>query len=413
MFRVWYSTESLADFIIDHTSLAARRPIKQKLYESDANNPTKFHTMPDHIRQILYLDSPDLIIERDSEPIFSIEISTEAGTGHNAFQRFARIAASVENGVPAFYIYPEAVIIQRQSTGTGWDVLNPAIFAALEAVMEIYDIPALLYYFPGDYPNSPSADTEAGEASNFNVKGLDLANNIKYAGCPNAARASMQRLFRALNLVINASDTSPAADIMSIPAIRDHRTWMSEQYVAKAAARPLTDMSPLSATLSIKTSTLLAYLKQYESGGYRIGELLRGRPVTLIYRANAKFRGDPYPGALAAVDYLACRTGTSFEDRRCNLVLAFGHVTGGEAGQPLEVADQNGSTISDLFAAVQNSESANLLTKDYNELRPFNKPRYLMQMRYGSTYSKRKDIRVYSYFADAILFPDGALWRDG
>ena len=36
-----------------------------------------------------------------------------------------------------------------------------------------------------------------------------------------------------------------------------------------------------------------------------------------------------------------------------------------------------------------------------------------MQVRYGSTYSKVKHIRVYSYFSDAILFPDGALWRDG
>jgi len=40
-------------------------------------------------------------------------------------------------------------------------------------------------------------------------------------------------------------------------------------------------------------------------------------------------------------------------------------------------------------------------------------PRYFMQVRYGSTYSKAKHIRVFSYFADAILFPDGSLWRDG
>ena len=52
--------------------------------------------------KILYLDAPDLIVEKDNEPIFSIEVTTEAGTGHNAFQRFARIAASVENCVPSF-----------------------------------------------------------------------------------------------------------------------------------------------------------------------------------------------------------------------------------------------------------------------------------------------------------------------
>lgn len=107
MFRVWYSTESFADFIINNTNLRHDNVIKNRMYESDANNPSRFHTMPDHIRKILYLDAPDIIVERDKEPIFSIEVTTEAGTGHNAFQRFARIAASVENDVPAFYIYPE------------------------------------------------------------------------------------------------------------------------------------------------------------------------------------------------------------------------------------------------------------------------------------------------------------------
>ena len=69
--------------------------------------------MPDHIRRILYLDAPDLIVEHNNEPIFSIEITTEAGTGHNAFQRFSRIAASVENSVPAFYIYiPKVPLFQ-------------------------------------------------------------------------------------------------------------------------------------------------------------------------------------------------------------------------------------------------------------------------------------------------------------
>lgn len=104
-YRVWYSTESFADYIIAHTDLRNKNVIKKKLYESDANNSRNFHTLPDHIKKILYLDAPDLIVELDSEPIFSVEVSTEAGTGHNSFQRFARLAASVENGVPAFYIY--------------------------------------------------------------------------------------------------------------------------------------------------------------------------------------------------------------------------------------------------------------------------------------------------------------------
>ncbi len=106
-YRIWYSTESFADYIIANTRLSGETYTKKKMYESDANNGTQFHTMPDHIKQILYLDAPDLIVEIDSEPIFSIEVSTEAGTGHNVFQRFGRLAASVENNVPTF------IFIQR------------------------------------------------------------------------------------------------------------------------------------------------------------------------------------------------------------------------------------------------------------------------------------------------------------
>ena len=148
-YRIWYSTESFADYVIAKTNLKNKNFVKKKMYESDANNAKNFHSMPDHIKQILYLDAPDLIVEIDTEPIFSIEVSTEAGTGHNAFQRFARLAASVENDVPAFYIYPEAAIITRQNTDPKWDKINPLVFKALDDVMNIYKNPcsALLFSF--------------------------------------------------------------------------------------------------------------------------------------------------------------------------------------------------------------------------------------------------------------------------
>jgi len=158
---------------------------------------------------------------------------------------------------------------------------------------------------------------------------------------------------------------------------------------------------------------LLNYLKQYETNHYFIGELLRSRSETIIYKVNAKFRGDPYPGALAAIDYLLCREGKTFEERKNNLVLVFGNLTVDEASRSIVISDINGSSIQSLFSDVKNSERHNLLSREYSDLRNSDIPRYFMQMRYGSTYSKVKHIRVYSYFADAILFPDGSLWRDG
>lgn len=416
MYRVWYSTESFADYIINHTSLFSHSNIvKNKLYESDANNPTRFHTMPDHIRRILYLDAPDLIVEKDNEPVFTIEMTTEAGTGHNAFQRFARIAASVENGVPAFYIYPEGAIITRRGLRPVWDKINPLIFRALESVMNIYEIPALLYYFPSDidvYLDSPQL------CPNLHRKGLRFETDIvNYPGCPDASSPSMTKMFEAINEILAITDrygVKPGrARLLGNLTIREQRNYMQNQFVLKANGKQPEDMSPLTAVTKIPTEYLLNYLSQYENASYQIGELLRLREDTAIYQVNARFRGDPYPGALAAIDYLACREGQTFEERRYNLVLIFGELEVDDSERTIRVYNRHGSSIEDFFRDVKNSAKHNLLVKDYSDLHSSEIPRYLMQVRYGSAYSKVKHIRVYSYFADVILFPDGSLWRDG
>lgn len=415
MYRVWYSTESFADFIIDNTVLSGMPNVtKNIMYESDASKPAKFHSVPDHIRKILYLDACDLIVEKDNEPVFSIEVTTEAGTGHNAFQRFARIAASVENSVPAFYIYPEGAIITRRGADPVWDKINPLIFRALESVMSIYQIPALLYYFPSDidhYLDQPSL------SPNLLQKGLRYDPNIvNYPGCPEATSASMQQMFEAINEIITSTEAqgvrAARERLLSNLVIRNHRTYMQDQFSTKANGRAADDMSPLTAVTRIRTEYLLNYLSQYEDAQYHIGELLRSREYTSIYQVNAHFRGDPYPGALAAIDYLKCREGKTFEERRDNLVLMFGKLDVNDQARTITVTNEHNSSITDFFNDVKNCSRHNLLTKNYDELANKDIPRYLMQVRYGSTYSKVKHIRVFSYFADALLFPDGSLWRD-
>lgn len=419
MYRVWYSTESFADYIINHTSLSGKPIIKNKIYESDANNPTRFHTMPDHIRKILYLDAPDLIVEKDNEAVFSIEVTTEAGTGHNAFQRFARIAAAVENNVPAFYIYPEGKLISRTNRRTGvvntkWDKINPLIFRALEGVMSVYNIPALLYYFPSDintYRNNPAA------SPHFTDKGLCFDSDIiNYSGCPDSTSNSMTDMFAAINEIIDATETLgviPARSrLLGNVIIRNKRNEMQTQFVTKSDGKLAEQMSPLSAVQLVPTQYLINYLSQYETGGYVLGELLKSRETTALYQVNAGFRGDPYPGCLAAIDYLSCRQGLTFEDRRNNLIMVWGRIEVDEVNQTLIIHNDNGSTIEDFFKDVKSCSRNNLLVKDYADLDNKEIPRYFMQVRYGSTYSKVKHIRVFSYFADAILFPDGSLWRD-
>lgn len=272
-YRIWYSTEEFADFIIDHTDLKDKECVKKKMYESDANNAKNFHTMPDHIKKILYLDAPDLIVEIDQEPIFSMEVSTEAGTGHNVFQRFARLAASVENNVPAFYIYPEAVIISRECGSTKWDRINPLIFKALENVMSIYHIPALFYYFPSDFKLCPD---NAILSENQKTGGLLYEPNKKYAGSPLSVDTEMRKMFYAINEVIEVFEKTGIVDgrkkLLGKHNIKEHKNWMSEEYYKKDGHQ---NMSPLSATIKIPTVYLLNYL---ECKNYSVGELLRSSP---------------------------------------------------------------------------------------------------------------------------------------
>ena len=227
----------------------------------------------------------------------------------------------------------------------------------------------------------------------------------------------MVKMFEAIDEVLTVTDkygVKPGRTrLLSNLTIRDQRNYMQNQFVTKAAGKPANEMSPLTAVRRVSTEFLLNYLSRYEDASYQIGELLKSREYTELYQVNAKFRGDPYPGALAAIDYLTCREGKTFEDRKDNLVLVFGELTIDYHARSLCINNAKRSTIDDFFADVQNSAKHNLLVKDYCHLRNVDIPRYLMQVRYGSTYSKVKHIRVYSYFADAILFPDGSLWRDG
>ena len=258
---------------------------------------------------------------------------------------------------------------------------------------------------------------DASQSPNQATKGLIFDNNIDYAGSPSANSPEMQNMFRGINEVIRATIREGVIEgrnsLLGNLVIRERRNFMNQEFQNKSSGRAINEMSPATSTVCVPTEYILNYLHQYETDEYSIGELLRGRENTIIYKVNANFRGDPYPGALAAIDYLLCREGKTFEERRNNLILLWGKLEIDDENRTIRILNEKNISINNFFADVKNSESKNLLTKDYSELESDKISRYYMQVRYGSTYSKVKHIRVYSYFADAILFPDGSLWRDG
>lgn len=411
--QIWYAGDArvFAEWITLHTDLKDRDPVFKELAESDANKPRHFFRMPARIRDILYLDAPDLIVSVNNVPILSIEISTEAGTGHNAFQRFSRLAAAVERGVPALYIYPEAVWVKRRDSNPRWDRINPLIFKTLCRVSQIFEVPAFLYFYPTEFRlGSPKAPTKGTLP-----KGLKHDPNPKFPGVPDPGSPDMRSLFEHVNGILELSDRhGPRHAGRASLSTGWAESWlrrMDDYWKANGSPIEAT-MSPLSSTIEVATSTLLEHLEIYADRRHDFGELLPSREKTIIYHPTGKYRnqGDPYTGSLAAIDYLWCRTGPTYEDRDKNLAVAFGsiHESGGELRieGPASVTDFV-TPIRDMYS----SEARVLLNKEYGDFRGAI-PRYMMQVRHGTTYTKRKDLRIYSYFCDVLLFKDGALWRE-
>jgi hypothetical protein len=414
---IWQPTgsDALVDWLVAHTNLAKFKSAGtleiKTLAKSDGDNPKLFFQMPAKIKEILYLDSPDLIISINSIPVLSLEISQEAGTGHNSFQRFSRIAAAVENGVAAFYIYPQAAIVKRGNKST-WDVINPLIFKTLEEIMKIHDIPAFLYFHPTEFSGSrtPVLKTNAS-----NPKGMVLEKDPLHPGQPNSQDPQMQEMFTHVNEILRLAHTLRPAEVGSASLkeiwARNKRQWMSTQWHKGSNNRSEQDMSPISATIEIDTAILLNHLKQYAGSNLDFGDLIADRDKTIIYNPEKNYRdsGDPYTGCLVALDYLLCRQGKSYEDRGKNLIIAFGEINLTKDNFSIVGPARINDYVGPIQSLYNNSNKV-LLGLSFAQIIG-QIPRYMMQVRHGTTYTKNKPSRIYAYFADAIIFEDGALWR--
>jgi len=389
----------------------------KRLYASDRSKD--FHTQPMRIKEILYLDQPDIILTKSElgheAPFASLEISEEAGSGHNGFQRFGRVAAAAERGVAAFYIYPEAIWVGRRKQGTltgTWDQINPNVYLSLERLMSVHGVPALLYHFPTDF----AGDRHQPPGSNASPKGQ--LYDAHHAGCPSASDASMRNLVDDIDQVIKLAMGMPTIDVgrafLTTTAAQDRRTWMMTQYANGLLRKPGDSLwSPVTAAVEIETADLLSHLSAYAGANHDFGDLLASRTHTVIYQADSAIRSDPYAGALAAIDYLLCGRGKTYEQREKNLVIAWGSVSESEHG--IQIAGR--ASVNDFVDPIRTLYTSPTgpvkLGKTFSELKRKNDiPRYMMQVRYGTMFTKSKEARMFAYIADALLFEDGALWRE-
>jgi len=194
MFTLWYGeSEDFAKYLVENTNLNVLPHQYKKMYKSDADSPKHFFEMPDHIKQLLRYDSPDVIIDYEDEPILVLEYTLSAGSGDHPYQRMPRIICACEREVPAIYIMPEYKAIER-SRVYSWDNLNPLSVYVFEQIMGICGTPALFYYWPSHYPMN------AENAYNLSAGGLKY--DAKYIECPYSADVGMQRMFKFINEVL-------------------------------------------------------------------------------------------------------------------------------------------------------------------------------------------------------------------
>jgi len=82
---------------------------------------------------VLEYDRPDIVLLADGEPVLVVEETVEVPSGHNVGQRFARLAAAAEQGVPVLYFGPYAAMKHGGETA-GPRYVNLRLFYALEAL---------------------------------------------------------------------------------------------------------------------------------------------------------------------------------------------------------------------------------------------------------------------------------------
>ena len=88
------------------------------------------------VSRVLSYDRPDIVLIDGDQPILVVEESEEVPSGHNALQRFARMAAASENSVPAIYFGPYKAFKGGGET-RGPRYMNLRLFKAFHRMMEI------------------------------------------------------------------------------------------------------------------------------------------------------------------------------------------------------------------------------------------------------------------------------------
>ncbi len=379
MFKVWHpNDQNSAHWLI------AGLGINAALETIPGPGSPEFLNLPEHLKRILRLDKPDLILTIDvgsiAVPIVSIELTTTTPQSQHAKQRVPRVVAAAEADIPAIYVIPG----RKLSKGSMYR-LGPDLYLGLKKIRNINDVPIFIYEWPdtgghlqfdAHFPNQPPLSAPAIVAALHVISELI---SLKLSG------SERHTVF---------SNPFIAAELAKQDAIAATATNM---VVGNYGTLQKISTANLSAFLSSNTQMNATRINQTVGA---LPQRIVSRDMTLVFKPAGRLfehANDPYSGMLAFFDYAFCRIGRGVEDRHMNLVY-----------MPVNQAI---SKITDEFGP----DGYHAYWRDKCAFRKDGVPAVKAQfnishhLQYGCVFAKNKPMRILGYFSDLIIFQDSVL----
>lgn len=224
------------------------------------------------IQNILAYDRPDIVLLDDNTPILVVEETVEVPSGHNVGQRFARIAAAAECGVPCLYFGPY-VAKKHGGRTAGPRYMNVRLFHAIDAMIRTTNTAITTINWPVDDHHEVRRDRD---------KDRDVRVYIQ-----TFINAYLEHGMERINRVLLSSHV--------------HRRMIAERdaFVASSIRRPEQYDGPPS---SVELLQIAEFKRRHRCA---VENLPNGKEEVVLYNVGmTNIRSDPYTGMAMLYKYL-------------------------------------------------------------------------------------------------------------
>jgi len=365
---IWHdSDQDLAEWV---RRISGLRPRDVRLAPLARPQAAKaFARLPVALQQLLYLDKHDIVITLNrsgaDRPVVALEFMTHTPQSQHPKQRFCRIVAAAEQGVPCGFVFPE----QKLSGGHLY-TCTLDIFYALQRLTDIHGTPSFGYFWPDEggrvllHPQHPSAPPEVGET-------VEVISFVRLC-------------------IRYAVQERPPTLLLSDPELRQRLEHNRRKAYSQEVTIGRYDSLQLVATKALVTELQGSHSLPADD----LPDFFVGRAYSLVqepkFEASASqeaFRTDPYAGMQAFFDYCFCRIGPTTRERQHNLVLR-------ARGVPFQA-------YADKYTRYWERQCPFRAGYEPDDI-----PLLNLHVKSGCRYTKSKALRTYGYISDMLIFDD-------